>query len=136
MKKILTTLITLVLMVGSVFALDWYNPLEDVVFTHDENYSEWQAELKGVNPDWFFKPSIILSSDNIEDAILPLESLFVYNEQQSVLQSDILELVQHTIEYNNAFVGISFYETCAVEIVTCIDNGKILIFVETIQKDN
>lgn len=130
MKRVLAILLTLFIGM-SAFALDWSNPLEDVVFTHDEQYTEWQAELKGVNPDWAYKPSIILSSENIEDAILPLENLFVYNEQQSILQSDILELVQRTVKYNNAYVGISFYETFAVEIVTCIYDGRVLVFVET-----
>ena len=59
MKKIIALLVTTLCLFTSVFALGWSNPLEDVIFNHNEDYSEWNVELKGVNPEWYYKQAKI-----------------------------------------------------------------------------
>lgn len=131
MKKILSLILAICLS-ASLFALDWTNPLEDVVYTHNEDYSEWQAELKGVGSNWYYKPTVVLSSNNNEDCYVDFRDLWTYFEDDPLPQADILELVSKVVRYNTPFVGLSFYENCAYEFVVFIhpESKKIAIFME------
>ena len=109
MKKIIALLATTLCLFTSVFALGWSNPLEDVIFNHNEDYSEWNVELKGVNPEWYYKPTIRLSSENKNNFYI--ENITIYDETNSIItkdiKADILKLASETMFYNNPFVGIT-----------------------------
>lgn len=134
MKKIIALLIATLCLFTSVFALDWSNPLEDVVFNHNEDYSEWNVELKGVNPEWYYKPTIKLSSENKNDFYV--ENIVTCNETSNditkEIKSDILKLASSTMLYDSPFVGISLYDGYAAEIITYIspETKSINAFVE------
>ena len=134
MKKIIALLATIFCLFTSVFALDWSNPLEDVAFSHNVDYSEWQVELKGVNPEWYYKPTIKLLSENKNDFYV--ENIVTCNETNNVItkeiKSDILKLASMTMLYDSPFVGISLYDGYAAEIITYIspENKSISAFVE------
>ena len=134
MKKTITLLVTIFYLFTSVFALDWSNPLEGVVFNHNADYSDWYVELKGVNPEWYYKPTIKLSSENKNDFYV--ENIVTCNETSNditkEIKSDILKLASSTMLYDSPFVGISLYDGYAAEIVTYIspENKSIFAFVE------
>lgn len=134
MKKIIALLVTTLCLFTSVFALGWYNPLEDVVFNHNEDYSEWNVELKGVNPEWYYKPTIRLSSENKNDFYI--ENITIYDETNSIItkdiKADILKLASETMFYNNPFIGIALYDGYAAEIITYVspETKSINAFVE------
>ena len=134
MKKIIALLATTLCLFTSVFALGWSNPLEDVIFNHNEDYSEWNIELKGVNPEWYYKPNIKLSSENKNNFYI--ENITIYDETNCIftkdIKADILKLASETMFYNNPFVGITLYDGYAAEVITCIspETKSIIAFVE------
>ena len=142
MKKILSVILAICLST-SLFALNWSNPLEDVSFTHNEDCSEWQVELKGVNPEWYYKPTVVLSSDNECNFTVKQSFLLSYEVEEdkqtekfeNEFKADVLELISNTIRYRAPFVGISVYEyedvRVATEIVSFIlPNNNIMVAVE------
>ena len=140
MKKILSVILAICLST-SLFALNWSNPLEDVSFTHNEDCSEWQVELKGVDPNWYYKPDAVLSSDNECNFIANQSSLLSYEVEEdkqtekfeNEFKADVLELISNTIRYRAPFVGISVYEDVrvATEIVSFIlPNNNIMVAFE------
>ena len=140
MKKIIAVLFIALSIFTSSFALDWKNPLEDVVYTHNEDCSEWKVELKGVNPEWYYKPDAVLSSDNEYNFTVNQSSLLSYEVEEdkqaekfeNEFKADVLELISNTIRYRTPFVGISVYEDVhvATEIVSFIlpNNNVIVAF--------
>lgn len=141
MKKIIAVLFIALSIFTSSFALDWSNPLEDVSFTHNEDCSEWQVELKGVDPNWYYKPDAVLSSDNECNFTVKLSSLLSYEIEEdkqtekfeNEFKADVLELISNTIRYRAPFVGISVYEDVrvATEIVSFIlPNNNIMVAFE------
>lgn len=140
MKKILSLILAICLST-SLFALNWSNPLEDVSFTHNEDCSEWQVELKGIDPNWYYKPDAVLSSDNECNFIANQSSLLSYEVEEdkqtekfeNEFKADVLELISNTIRYRAPFVGISVYEDVrvATEIVSFIlPNNNIMVAFE------
>lgn len=140
MKKILSVILAICLG-SSLFALNWKNPLQDVVFTHNEDCSKWQVELKGVDPNWYYKPDAVLSSDNECNFTVNQSSLLSYEVEEdkqtekfeNEFKADVLELISNTIRYRTPFVGISVYEDIrvATEIVSFIlPNNNIMVAFE------
>ncbi len=132
MKKIIAVLFIALSIFTSSFALDWVNPLQDVAYTHNEDCSEWEVELKGVDPNWYYKPTTVLSSKSNEDCYIDFEDLNTYYEDDPLPQADVFELIQKVVRFNTPFVGLSFYENCAYEFVVFIhpESKKIAIFME------
>lgn len=140
MKKILSLILAICLS-ASLFALNWKNPIQDVVFTHNEDCSKWQVELKDIDPNWYYKPDAVLSSDNECNFIVNQSSLLSYEVEEdkqtekfeNEFKADVLELISNTIRYKTPFVGISVYEDArvATEIVSFIlPNNNIIVAFE------